>query len=388
MNVSLGNDEQERPLQHLRVIDLSIMLPGPYLTRLLAQYGADVVKVEHLPAGDPTRSLKESSLFELLNQGKRSSAINLKTEEGKAIVRQLAGEADVFVESFRQGVMDEFGLGYPELSAENPDLLYLSLRRVSGKNAAHASHDLNFIAHSGCGEWFLGSGGPNYSTVFGDLVGGMMAPMIKLLFHLANPARRGLHLICHADEGFRTLFLPRAHDTLKAESLPEKDREHFGLHYLMSGQQPHSRYYRCQDNQWVSLNAIQWKHWETFCQMIDRPQWGVRMLDPTLVPEVENLFMAAPSTYWEALAADREICLFRVIPWNEHLTSSRARTQLAKDPLTWCGFAPNGSLKAAPLLGEDTVTVLRAMGVGNELMAEYLSAGIVYQPEDKQEKRI
>jgi alpha-methylacyl-CoA racemase len=387
LNVSLWNDEQEKPAQHLRVIDLSIMLPGPYLTRILSQYGADVVKVEHLPDGDPLRAVKTSALFELLNQGKRSIAIDLKLEEGKNIVLQLAGEADVFVENFREGVMDELGLGYAEVSEANPDLIYLSLRGLSGKNAVHASHDLNFIANSGCGEWYLESGVPNYSTQFGDIVAGMMVPAMKLLFHLGNPARRGMHLISHADEAFRTLFLPRAYDRYKSEGLPEKDRQKYGLAPILSGLEPHTRYYRCRDNLWMSLNAIQPKHWETFCAVVDRPQWNARMQDATLVPEMDKLFMDAPSTYWEALAANREICLFRVLPWNEHLSFSQARPQLATDPFTWCGFAPNDSLRPSPVLGEDSFSVLHSMGVSNKAMAEYLSAGIVAQPEKKSEKQ-
>jgi crotonobetainyl-CoA:carnitine CoA-transferase CaiB-like acyl-CoA transferase len=354
---------------------------------MLAQYGADVVKVEHLPDGDPLRSLKDTALFELLNQGKRSIGINLKTEEGKAIVHQLAGEADVFVENFREGVMDELGLGYADISEVNPDLIYLSLRGLSGKNAVHASHDLNFIANSGCGEWFLESGVPNYSTQFGDIVAGMLVPVTKLLFHLANPARRGMHLISCADEAFRTLYLPRAYDRFKAEALPEQEREKYGVCQHLNGQEPHTRYYRCRDGLWVSLNAIQPKHWETFCVVVDRPQWKSRMLESALVPEVEKLFMDAPSTYWEALAAKREVCLFRVLPWNEHVSFSQARPQLATDPFTWCGFAPNDSLKACSELGEDSFAVLHSMGVTNKEMSEYLSAGIVSQPEKKNEKQ-
>ena len=112
------------------------------------------------------------------------------------------------------------GSGYPELSEENPDLIYVSLRGLSGRNAVHAAHDLNFIAASGVGEWFLESGTPNYSTHFGDMVGGALAPTIKLLFHLANPARAGMHLISYMDEGFRSLYLPRAFDSLQGRECP------------------------------------------------------------------------------------------------------------------------------------------------------------------------
>lgn len=378
---SLWSDEQERPIQHLRVIDLTVMLPGPYVSRMLAQYGADVIKIEALPKGDPLRELKDSAAFEVLNQGKRSVAVDLKSPDGVEIVRSLAGEADLFIENFREGVMDRLGLGYADLSEENPDLLYFSLRGLSGKNAPRASHDLNFMAASGVGEWFLESGTPNYSTQFGDIVGGALVPALKLMCHLANPARRGMHLVSYMDESLRALYLPRAYDEYKAESLPEDKRAAFGTQRALDGKMPHSRYYKCRDNRWISLNAIQEKHWTAFCDVVDRAAWKGRMWDPTLVPEVEKLFHDAPSTYWEALAANRDLCLYRVVPWSEHVSFSQARPQLASDPLTWAGFAPNPALTAAPELGRDTFAVMHSFGVSNKEMSEWLQKGVLFQPE-------
>jgi alpha-methylacyl-CoA racemase len=360
---------------------MSVMLPGPYLTRILAQYGADVIKIENLPNGDPLRGLENSSLFELLNQGKRSVGVDLKTEIGTKLVKQLAGEADVFVENFKEGVMDSLGLGYADLSEENPDLLYLSLRGFSGKNTTLAGHDLNFIAQSGVGEWFLENGMPNYSTHFGDIVAGTMVPALKLMFHLANPARLGMHIVSFMDEGFRALYLPRAFETFKSEKSPEEKRATFGVHRVFSGHLPHSRYYKCRDGKWISLNAVQPKHWNLFCDVVDRKEWKERELDPSLTPDVEKLFLDAPSTYWEALTAGKPLCLFRVIPWEEHLTFSQARPQLGTDPLTWCGFAPNPTLNGCPKLGQDTFVVMHSLGVSNKDMGEWIQSKIIHQAE-------
>lgn len=379
MSISLWTDEQERPLQHLRVIDLTVMFPGPYLTRLLAQYGADVIKVEAIPGGDPLRQHSNTALFELLNQGKRSVAVNLKSEQGAFLVRQLAGEADLFVENYREGVMDSMGLGYAELSEENPDLLYLSIRGFKGKGGVRAGHDLNFVAASGVGEWFLGTGTPNYSAQFGEIIGGTLVPAVKLLFHLANPNRRGMHLVTTMDESFRTLYLGKAYDLYRGESLGEEQRKNFGYHRSLDGLMPHSRYYRCRDNQWVSLNAVQKKHWDAFCEVVDREAWKERMGDPALVPEVEKLLQTAPATYWEALTQNRELCLFRVVPWAEHLDFSQARPQLSSDPLTWAGFAPNPALKSVPNLGHDTFAVFNSMGISNKDLSDWLSGGILLQ---------
>lgn len=381
MSLTLWNDEQHRPLQHIRVLDMSVMLPGPFLTRILAQYGADVIKVEHLPNGDPLRGLPDSTLFDMLNQGKRSIGIDLKHEEGKALVKQLVEEADLFVENFREGVMDKMGLGYADISEVNPDLLYLSLRGFSGKNAPHSGHDLNFIATSGVGEWFLENDQPNYSTHFGDLVGGALNPAIKLLVHLANPARRGMHLVSYMDEGFRTLFLPRAYEAVRGQTEGKGEGVHPGYYSHLNGSLPHSRYYRCRDKQWVALNAIQEKHWKLFCEVVDKKEWIPRMNDATLVSQVEALFRDAPASYWEALSDKRDACLFRVIPWEEHVNYSQARPQLSTDPLTWCGFAPNLSLQKSPEIGRDTFTVLHSIGATNKEIAELVDRKVVHQPK-------
>ena len=378
MSQSMWNDEQSQPIQHLRVIDMTVMLTGPFLTRLMAQYGAEVIKIEKLPEGDHLRRPEYQGIFELLNQGKKSFAVNLDKEEGVEIVRKMAAEADVFVENFRDGVMDRLGLGYSDLSEDNPDLIYLSLRGFGGQMTTRSGHDLNFISASGVGEWFL-EGGPNYSTQFGDIIGGVLSPLIKLLMHLSNHNRRGMHLISHMDEGFRTLYLPRAYEMVKAEQVPDDLRKNFESWKIFNGQQPHSRYYRCRDNQWVSLQAVQLKHWETFCEVVDRQEWKSRHTDPLLISDLEKLFSDAPASYWEALSGNRDVCLIRVVPWNEFLSFSQIRSQLNSDPLTWAGYLPNTQLLACPSLGKDTLTLGHSVGLNNQQLSKLLAEGVLGQ---------
>lgn len=387
--MELWSDEQERPLQHIRVVDLTVMLPGPWVTRMLAQYGADILKIEATPDGDPLRNVSQTRAFELLNQGKRSVAINLHSEKGVEIVRRLASESDVFIENYREGVMDRYGLGYSHLSEDNPDILYVSLRGIKGEFAKMAAHDMNFIAASGCGEWFLENGSPNFSTHFGDIVGGALTPLTRMLFHLANPARRGMHLLNYMDEGFRTLYLTRAWDSLVSEKVttpPEKGtpssekskaQGEFGLHALLNGAQPHSRYYRCRDEQWISLNAVQPKHWEIFCRAVDHVDWIARHADRSLTADLEKLFHDAPSNYWEVLVKGHDACLVRVVPWAEHLSHTDTRAKMSSDPLTWAGFAPSTNLKGCPELGHDTFSVLHGAGLDNQEIAELIQNGDV-----------
>ncbi|MFC4910799.1 CaiB/BaiF CoA transferase family protein [Actinomadura gamaensis] len=135
------------PLSGLRVLDLTMWRPGPYATQLLAQLGADVLKVEP-PGGEPMRAFR--SHFDLLNQHKRSVVLDLKSAEGRARCRELAAAAEVFVEGFRPGVADRLGVGHAELRRANPALVYCSLSGygAEGPLADVPGHDINYRAHA------------------------------------------------------------------------------------------------------------------------------------------------------------------------------------------------------------------------------------------------
>ncbi len=142
-------------LEGIRVVDLSVFLPGPYMTMVMADHGAEVVKVE-LPSGDPAREIGESDgpstvFFRNLNRGKKSVALDLKTAAGKAALDRLVDDADVFVETFRPGVMQRLGLDHVTLTARNPRLVYCSISAFgqSGPYAMRPAHDLATEAMAG-----------------------------------------------------------------------------------------------------------------------------------------------------------------------------------------------------------------------------------------------
>ncbi|NBO25163.1 MAG: CoA transferase, partial [Chlamydiae bacterium] len=286
----------------------------------------------------------------------------------------------VLVENFRSGFMEELGLGYGDLAESNPDLIYLSIRGMSEKLSSKPGHDLNFIATSGCGDWFL-ENGANYSSTFADVLGGVFFPLTKLLLHLANPNRRGMHLIAHADEGFRNFYLPKAFESVKRETTEFSQTNKADSFEKLNGSYPNSRFYRCSDDQWISLQAIQMKHWEQFCKVVNRPEWRDRAEDKSLVREMEKLFLESPAHSWEALDPERKSCLFRVVPWKEHLQESSARTHLSLDPLTWVGFAPNRNLTPSPSLGQDSFGIAHELGLTNEKISQLLGAGILAQTQ-------
>ena len=145
-----------RPFEGIRITDLSIALTGPYASALLADQGADVVKVERVGFGDIARWVGVavngiSALFQACNRGKRSIAVDISSPDGQEIVRRLAAQSDVFIQNFRPGALDRAGLGWKELSGENPNLIYVSLSGFGsvGPYAHKGAYDTVIQAYAG-----------------------------------------------------------------------------------------------------------------------------------------------------------------------------------------------------------------------------------------------
>src|SRR5260370_11819375 len=144
------------PLSGIRVLDLTRLLPGAFCTMLLADMGADVIKVEEPSSGDymrwtPPLVNGQSALFNALNRNKRSLALNLKSEAGRDLLQRLVERSDVLVEGNRPGVMERLGIGWPVLHARNPALVMCSITGYGqdGPLAARAGPDLNYVATAG-----------------------------------------------------------------------------------------------------------------------------------------------------------------------------------------------------------------------------------------------
>ena len=149
------------PLEGLRVLDLSRLLPGGFCSLLLADFGADVIKVEDTGLGDYIRwspphyegaeQTAGGALFLALNRGKRSIRIDLKTEQGREVLLRLAQDADVLLESFRPGVLDRLGVGYERLRERNPGLVYCAITGYGqdGPNRDRSGHDMNYLGLNG-----------------------------------------------------------------------------------------------------------------------------------------------------------------------------------------------------------------------------------------------
>jgi alpha-methylacyl-CoA racemase len=181
------------PLQGIRVIDFTTLLPGPLATLLLAEAGAEVVKIERPGVGDESRMyiprLGSTSVnFALLNRGKRSVVADLKDPDQLSGLRKRIDQADVLVEQFRPGVMDRLGLGYEKVRETNPELVYCSITGYGqvGPRAGRAGHDLNYLADTGILDLTRDSAGaPTLPPVLiADIAGGSYPAVINILLAL------------------------------------------------------------------------------------------------------------------------------------------------------------------------------------------------------------
>jgi crotonobetainyl-CoA:carnitine CoA-transferase CaiB-like acyl-CoA transferase len=189
-----------QPLSGILVLDFSTLLPGPMATLLLAEAGAEVIKIERTGSGEELRGSQPrfadtSVSFAMLNRGKRSIAIDLKVPDAVSRLRPLIESADVVVEQFRPGVMDRLGLGYDALSAINTRIVYCAITGYgqSGPKAQVAAHDLNYQADAGLLSIAAGADGapvvPN--ALVADIAGGAYPAVLNILLALRDRDRTG-----------------------------------------------------------------------------------------------------------------------------------------------------------------------------------------------------
>jgi alpha-methylacyl-CoA racemase len=188
------------PLSHLTILDLTRLLPGGYCTLLLADLGADVIKVEEPGKGDyirwmPPMSGGISAGHLALNRGKRSITLNLKTPQGIEVLKRLARDADVVIESFRPGVMARLGVGFDDLRAENPGLIYCAITGYGqdGPYKDRAGHDINYLGFAGVLDIIGERGGPpvDPGVQIGDVGGGALMAAVGILAALSERQRTG-----------------------------------------------------------------------------------------------------------------------------------------------------------------------------------------------------
>lgn len=311
-------------LSGLRVLDLTRNLPGPFATRMLADLGATIVKVEP-PEGDPARPL--GGLFDALNHGKECRRIDFKNADDLAQLRGWVAASDVIVDSFRPGVMQALGLDYATLSALNPKLVAVSITGYGqeGPWAAKAGHDVNFMAMSGVLDQVRApTGEVALSNVqWGDIAGGSSMACIAILAAVfeAQRAGKGRALDVSMAHGlFAHLVMPRATGPLVKSMLgrwPGAGED------MLNGALPCYNLYATQDGRTLAVGALEYKFWKLACDVFGRPDWAEQHWQRGVMPntppsdglkaEVAQLVASQPLAVWADRFEPSDCCVTPVL---------------------------------------------------------------------------
>ncbi len=365
-------------LDGIRVLDLTRLLPGGYCTLLLADHGADVIKVEDLAAGDYTRADPPS--FAALNRGKRSVRLDLKSAGGRDALLRLVAGADVLVESFRPGVMDRLGVGFETLRAENPRLVYCAITGYGqdGPLRARAGHDLNYLARTGVlalsGE---GDGPPVQAAAqIADIAGGALMAAFGILAALRSGDGQFVD-ISMADGALSMLAMPAA-GLLAGGPAPRRGEMVLGGRLLCY------RPYRCADG-WISVGALEPKFWAAFCRGVGREDLVAHQFDAPgsdAHGAVEAIALGRTRAEWDAFNAEHDCCVEPVLELDEALEDEqvRARGMIADGLLATpvkLSATPGVPGGPPPGLGEHTDEILAAAGYDPGEIAALRASGAI-----------
>ena len=381
------------PLEGVRVIDLSRLLPGPFCTLLLADLGAEVIKIEDLEGGDYIRAWPpfvegQSSYFLALNPGKKSVSLNLKAPAGRELFLKLAASASVVVESFRPGTVDRLGIGYSDVKSVNPRIVYCAISGFGqdGPDRDRAGHDLNYIARGG----ILGLCGrpdavPTIPPVqIADLSSAMYATT-GILAYLRESERTGVGRyldIGMLDSALSWMVMPVAEYVAGERG----DRGRLPL----SGKHPCYNVYRTRDGQDICLAALEPKFWRAFCRAVGRDdllplQFSEKPGDLALFTA---LFAGRTADEWTALLKGTDFCCEVVPSLAEVLEDAQIEHRgliIAPPPGAPSAVRVGHPLhdrgektgRPCPAHGEHTAEILRELGLSGADMDELEAAGVI-----------
>ncbi len=315
------------PLEGIRVLDLTRLLPGPYCSLMLADFGADVIKIEDTTLGDYSRWNEpkvgeHSAMFLSLNRNKRSVSLDLKSEQNKEIFIELVKTADVLVESFRPGVMDRLGLGYEELKKHNPKLIYCAITSY-GQNGPYRDipgHDINFLSYSGLldlqGEQ---NRKPVSSSVqIGDLGGGALMAVVGILVSIIEAKKSGkgqfidVSMLDGAVSWMQT-FLPAF---LATNQVPKRGE------LVLNGGKACYEVYETKDHRYLSVGALEAKFWKNFCVVIGKEELISKLdapddLQNAVKEEVQTAISKRTLDEWMQLFDGIDACVAPVLTVEE-----------------------------------------------------------------------
>lgn len=389
------------PLDGVKVLDLTRLLPGAFCTMFLADFGAEVLKVEDTIQGDYMRFIppyvdNEGVQFMALNRNKKSMKLNLKKNEGKEILKKLVKQYDVLIEGFRPGVMERLGVGYETLKKENPELIYCAITGY-GQNGPYkdkAGHDNNYISLAGILDLSGKSGGEAslLPVQVADLGGGALMAAIGVLTAIIGREKSGTGSFIDISMQDGALSWMSA---VVAKYLADKELPLRGELYLNGALLAYD-VYPAKDGRFMSLGALEPKFWETFCKAINRmdilPEFmaaGERKKQ--LHDELRAIFQSKTQSEWVEFFKGMEVCCEPVKTMPEVLEDAHLKernmfidvpspsgvpVKEVNNPIKFSNI-PDIIKKPSPRFGEHTQEVLKALGYNEEQVRAFENEGVI-----------
>ncbi|MGE5418343.1 MAG: CaiB/BaiF CoA transferase family protein [Acidobacteriota bacterium] len=389
------------PLQGIRVVDLTRYLAGPFSTQYLADFGAEIIKIEE-PGGELGRLMHplvdgESACFYGVNRNKKSLTLNLREPEGKKIFMDLVATADVVIEQFRPGVMKKLGLDYDSLKAINERIIYCSLSSYGqlGPLADQPAHDINILSLAGVTE-LTGTyqGMPAISAAqTGAITGGTMHTVIAVLLALFHRERTGQGQYCDVSmlDGSITLLAYIMGCWFGYGALPERGNDEF------TGGMAFYNVYPTSDGKYLCLAALEERFWKHFCVTIGLPQYVDHQWTPDLqrqiITEVSVVMQTRTQSEWLEQFSTLNPCLTPVLTLEEMITHPQvlAREMIHQLPnfrntgrsLVVTGVpiklseTPGQAELSFPEAGEHNEEILARIGYSAEQVAELKQRGVI-----------
>ncbi len=397
------------PLRGIRVLDLSRLLPGGFCSLLLADFGAEVLKVEDTGMGDYIRwsppfyegaqESARSALFLSLNRNKRSIRLDLKHERGREALLRLSSEYDVVLESFRPGVLDRLGVGYERMREANPAIVYCAISGYGqdGPKRDASGHDMNYLGLIGLLGLTGERGGPPVQAAgqIADLGGGALMAAFGIMAALRERDGSATHPgsgegqmvdVSMADGALSWLAMVAASHFADG-GVPRRGE------IPLAGALVCYRPYECADG-WVSLGALEPKFWQAWCRGVGREDLIEKQFErpgSEAHGQVAEIFKGRTREQWEAFAREHDCCLEPVLELDEALSSElvAAREMVveldqpgAERPVRQLGIpvklgrTPGEHARLpGPALGEHTREVLLAAGYSELQVAELIDSG-------------
>jgi len=388
------------PLSALKILDFSTLLPGPFASMMLADLGAEVLRVEAPHRPDVIRSTPPfdgdtSAWHALLNRSKRSIGFNLKRPGAVELVKRLVQRYDIVLEQFRPGVMERLGLGYGTLQAVNPRLIYCALTGYGqdGPYRDRAGHDINYLALAGimshCGR--KKSGPTPLGVQVADVGGGSFGAVIGILTAVIQRGQTGQGQfidISMLDASIAWNALAASQYLVGGQNArPEEGRLNGGSYY---------DFYRTRDGRYLAVGCLEPKFWRGFCQAIERPDLIERGFEPDLAgqqalkADIQETIASRTLEEWLPIFAGRDVCVEPVLAVEEMIEhpQTQARQMIvgvpkpdgSQQPQIACPYKFSRSQASykhtGVTLGAHTEEVLAEVGYSAEEIEALRAAGV------------